>query len=198
MQDHRKLEIWRLSCDLAVDVRAAVNRFPRRGFAELKEQIVSAAESIAETIVEGCGADSQKEFARFLSMSIKSNRELEGELEMAYGYHILTEERWRALTNFTVLIRKKTYTLRTRVLASVRQGSSRRRNAKKPRSERGTERNANPEANPNVDLNPRRRAESPRPAQSPRRTELKTRTPNPERPTVNPKPPGQRNSSQGR
>ena len=118
MQDHRKLEIWNMSCDLAVAVRAAADRFPKRGFAELKEQMISAAESAAHTIVEGCGADSRKEFARFLSISIKSNRELEGELESARRNRILSNSDHRRLTDRTVLIRKKTYTLRKRVLGS--------------------------------------------------------------------------------
>jgi len=118
MQDHRRLEIWNRACALAVAVRAAADRFPRRGFGELKEQMISAAESVAHTIVEGCGADTQKEFARYLGLSIKSNRELEGELELARRNHILLAEDHRLLTDETVLIRKKTYTLRKKVLDS--------------------------------------------------------------------------------
>ena len=72
MQDHRKLESWNRSCSLAV--RGAAELFPKRGYAELKQQMISAAESMAHTIVEGCGADTQKEFARYLGLSIKSNR----------------------------------------------------------------------------------------------------------------------------
>ena len=141
MQDHRKLQIWRMACALAIDVRAAVSRFPKRGYAELKAQMISAAESIANTIVEGCGAESNKEFARFLSMSIKSNRELEGQLDLALGYRILAEQRWHELTQFTVLLRKKTYTLRKRALLSPSSGrpsggSSRNPAAGKPRGDK--------------------------------------------------------------
>jgi four helix bundle protein len=90
MQDHRKLQIWRMACRLAIAVRATTDRFPKRGYADLKDQLISATESIAHTIVEGCGAETNKEFARFLAMSIKSNREVEGDLAMAYGYRIVT------------------------------------------------------------------------------------------------------------
>ena len=107
-----------MACLLAIDVRAATDRFPKRGYAELKAQVISAAESIAHAIVEGCGAETQKEFARFLAVSIKSNREVEGELAMAYGYRIVSERRWRSLTDSTVLLRKKTYALRKTVLNS--------------------------------------------------------------------------------
>jgi len=105
MQDHRKLEIWNRSCSLAV--RGAAELFPKRGYAELKQQMISAAESMAHTIVEGCGADTQKEFARYLGLSIKSNRELEGELEMARRSRILSDDNCRLLTDETILIRKK-------------------------------------------------------------------------------------------
>jgi len=111
-----------MACALAIDIRAAVARFPKRGYAELKAQMISAAESIANTVVEGCGAESNKEFARFLSMSIKSNRELEGQLDLALGYRILAEQRWHQLTEFTVLLRKKTYTLRKKALQSPSSG----------------------------------------------------------------------------
>jgi len=111
-----------MACALAIDIRAAVARFPKRGYAELKAQMISAAESIANTVVEGCGAESNKEFARFLSMSIKSNRELEGQLDLALGYRILAEQRWHQLTEFTVLLRKKTYTLRKKALQSAASG----------------------------------------------------------------------------
>jgi four helix bundle protein len=56
--------------------------FPRTGYRSLREQIVAAAESIPFNIAEGCGASSQKEFARFLEISIKSANELEAELQL--------------------------------------------------------------------------------------------------------------------
>jgi four helix bundle protein len=71
---------------LAIDVRRATNRLPRRGYSELKSQLIRAAESVVHTIVEGCGAVSQKEFARFLEMAIKSSMELEGELVTVRAY----------------------------------------------------------------------------------------------------------------
>jgi four helix bundle protein len=107
-----------MSVSHAVAVRAAAERFPKRGYAELKAQMITAAESIANTIVEGCGADTQKEFARFLGMSIKSNRELEGELELARRNGALASHDHQRLADETILIRKKTYALRKKVLAA--------------------------------------------------------------------------------
>jgi four helix bundle protein len=43
--------------------------------------MLRAAESIPFNIVEGCGAHTRKDFARFLDISIKSSLELEAQLQ---------------------------------------------------------------------------------------------------------------------
>ena len=44
--------------------------FTRAGFAHLRSQLTGAAASMPANIVEGCGAATNKEFARFLDISI--------------------------------------------------------------------------------------------------------------------------------
>lgn len=80
--------------------------------------MTTSAESIVFTIVEGCGASTQKEFARFLEMSIKSACELESQVEMACDYEVLLPRKSEALVNETIEIRKMTFTLRKKVLQS--------------------------------------------------------------------------------
>lgn len=116
MQDHRKIRAWRLAHQIAIDVRRLTERFPRRGYAEFKEQMTSAAESIAHNIVEGCGAATQKEFARFLDMAIKSTRELEEQLELGRDYGIIAEREWQQHGTDVVDVRKMLCSLRNRVL----------------------------------------------------------------------------------
>lgn len=116
MQDFRRLQVWTRANAHTVAVRRATSRFPRRGFAELKDQIHRSAESIVNNIVEGCGAATDPEFARFLSMSIKSAIELEGQLEMARGHEILADAAWRQLGSETVEIRRMLFGLRKSVL----------------------------------------------------------------------------------
>ncbi|HSQ30132.1 MAG TPA: four helix bundle protein [Gemmatimonadaceae bacterium] len=116
MQDFRRLQVWTRANAHTIAVRRATSRFPRRGFAELKDQIHRSAESIVNNIVEGCGAATDPEFARFLSMSIKSAIELEGQLEMARGYEILADAVWRQLAGETVEIRRMLFGLRKSVL----------------------------------------------------------------------------------
>lgn len=80
--------------------------------------MTTAAESIAFNIVEGCGASSQKEFARFLDITIKSAFELEYQLQLACDYGVLPRDRHLRLAKETVEIRKMTFALREKVLES--------------------------------------------------------------------------------
>lgn len=124
MQDFRRLRVWRKAFALAINTRNATERFPRTGYAELKAQMVSAAESILFNIIEGCGATSQKEFARFLGTSIKSSMELEGEFQLAHGYGVLTETDWHSRRGETAEIRRMLCVLRAKVLADELSESS--------------------------------------------------------------------------
>jgi len=118
MQDYHNLDIWKRSHVHALNVRKATRKFPRSGYSELKKQMTTAAESMAFNIVEGCGARTQKDFARFLDITIKSAFELEYQLRLACDYGVLPVERNEKLSKETVEIRKMTYSLQQKVLAS--------------------------------------------------------------------------------
>lgn len=118
MQDYRRLKVSPRARNHAVAVRKATQRFPRNGYAELKKQMTTAAESILFNIVEGCGSQTQKEFARFLDISIKSAFELEEQLGLATDYGIVPQAKSELLCGETVEIRKMLCTLRKRVVES--------------------------------------------------------------------------------
>lgn len=116
MQDYRNLRVWRKAHELALGVRRATNRFPRTGYASLKSQVTSSAESIACNIVEGCGANSARELARFLDISIKSTLELEYQLKLATDYEVLAQAEGRALSGEVADTRRMLYGLKKKVL----------------------------------------------------------------------------------
>ncbi len=66
--------------------------------------------------MEGCRANSAKEFARFLDISIKSATELEYQLLLGKDYGVLRDAPWDLLTNETVEIRRMLCGLRAKVL----------------------------------------------------------------------------------
>jgi four helix bundle protein len=118
MQDHRRLRVWKHAHELAVRARAATVEFPATGYSSLQSQVVRAAESIVLNIAEGCGAMSQREFARFLGISIKSSFELEAQCELAKDYGILREQAWQDLEARTISTRRMLFALRKKVLLS--------------------------------------------------------------------------------
>ena len=120
MQNFRRLHVWERAHQFALDVRIATQSFPRTGYSELKAQLVSSAESIPTNIVEGCGASSRKEFARYLDISIKSTFEVEYQLQLAKDYSILLPNRWESLSSEVVQIRRMLYGLRKSVLIADR------------------------------------------------------------------------------
>ncbi len=118
MQDYRKLRVWSMAHALALDVRAATNRFPRTGYASLRAQMTTAAESIACNIVEGCGAVSQPELARFVEISIKSSSELQYQLQLARDYGVLPQGEWDKLSVATINTRRMLCGFRAKVRAA--------------------------------------------------------------------------------
>lgn len=118
MQNFRRLHVWERAHQFALDVRIATQSFPRIGYSELKAQLISATESIPTNIVEGCGASSRREFARYLDISIKSTYEVEYQLQLARDYAILLPGKWESLSNEVVQIRRMLYGLRKAVLTA--------------------------------------------------------------------------------
>ena len=106
MQDFPGSRVWHRAHAHAIDVRKAVRSFPRPDFTSLKVQIIRAAESIPANVVEGCGAATRKEFARYVDVSIKSSSELEYQLLLARDNRVLREHDWKRLTAETIEIRR--------------------------------------------------------------------------------------------
>jgi four helix bundle protein len=116
MQDFRRLLVWERAHGLVLGVRRGIRKFSRSERGSLKSQMTNAAESIAFNIVEGCGANSSKEFARFLDISIKSTSELEYQLQLATDAGLLPSRVCGALSAETVEIRRMLCGLRRKVL----------------------------------------------------------------------------------
>lgn len=102
-----------------LNVRRATRDFHRAGAAPLKTQISRSAESIPNNIVEGCFAATQKEFARFLDISIKSTGEVEYQLQTARDYGVLGERNWNTLSEDTIEVRRMLVGLRKKILRDL-------------------------------------------------------------------------------
>ncbi len=77
MRDYKKYQVWEKSHALVLDIYRITKTFPEEEKFNLVSQLNRVALSIPTNIVEGCGRESDKEFARFLHISSGSAFELE-------------------------------------------------------------------------------------------------------------------------
>jgi len=80
MSNFRNLKIWQKGMDLVIDVYKLSERLPKEEKYGLKSQITRAAISIPSNIAEGASRSSDKDFKRFLEISLGSAFELETQL----------------------------------------------------------------------------------------------------------------------
>ncbi|HKW46586.1 MAG TPA: four helix bundle protein [Gemmatimonadaceae bacterium] len=119
MRDFKSLKIWQRAHALAIALHQRTRNFGRLGHARLRNQLTGAGDSVHDTIAEGCGAATSKEFARFLDMSIKSLNETEGHLLTARDLHLFSLDEWEKYNSETIEIRKMTYTYRRKVVETA-------------------------------------------------------------------------------
>jgi four helix bundle protein len=89
--DHRDLDLWKQSIELAKAVYELTAEFPASELYGLVSQMRRSAVSIASSIAEGAARNSAKEFTQFLYITLGSIAELETqyilskELELTKG-----------------------------------------------------------------------------------------------------------------
>ena len=120
MQDFRQIKAWQRAHSLAIALHKPTRNFSRAGFSRLRAQLTGAADSVGDTIAEGAGAATPREFARFLDISIKSANEVEGHLLKARDLDLLSPEEWQAFTAEVIETRKMTYGYRRTMLANAK------------------------------------------------------------------------------
>jgi four helix bundle protein len=119
MRDFKQLQVWRRAHALAVGIHELLRGVAAREFVSLKSQLSRAADSVATNIVEGCGAASQREFARYLDIAIKSANETEYHLIAAADRGAIESTEAALLGAEVIEIRRMTYGLRKRILSEA-------------------------------------------------------------------------------
>src|SRR4051794_19458156 len=86
MKNFRDLQIWNRSHQLTLEVYRLTQGFPKSETYGLTSQMRRSVSSIPTNIAEGCGRNSEKDFARFLDNSMGSASELEYQLTHDLNY----------------------------------------------------------------------------------------------------------------
>ena len=87
--NHKDLNVWKKSMDLAVLIYDLTNAFPNDERFGLTSQMRRAAVSIPSNIAEGAARKSDKEFLQFLSIALGSLSELETQYLLAIRINII-------------------------------------------------------------------------------------------------------------
>ncbi len=99
MKDFRQLKVWEKSHQLALAIYKATKEFPKEELYGLTSQIRRSSMSIPTNISEGCGRNTDADFARFLQIAMGSASETEYQLILAHDLEFLSNENYEGLHN---------------------------------------------------------------------------------------------------
>lgn len=91
MKKFKELIIWQKSMEVVSQVFELAKLFPPEENYTLRPQIIRSSISIPSNIAEGAGSNSQKEFKRFLEISLGSCYELETQVLIIQRNSIVSE-----------------------------------------------------------------------------------------------------------
>jgi len=106
VRDFHELGVWRKAHVLVQAVYRATKRLPKEEIFGLTVQLRRAATGVATRIAEGCGVDSDVEFATYLHRAKAAASELEYLLLLARDLEYLPEGEFVRLTDDVVEVKK--------------------------------------------------------------------------------------------
>ncbi|AWX45216.1 hypothetical protein HME9304_02228 [Flagellimonas maritima] len=107
MRNFRELEVWKEGRILVKKTYNLTKILPETERYGLTSQINRCAVSIPANIAEGCGKDSNKDFARFLQMSLGSSYELETHLILCEDLRFIAPEELEPIIDSIQLLQRR-------------------------------------------------------------------------------------------
>jgi len=92
MRDFRELKVWEKAHTFTLQVYRITKNFPSDERFGLTVQLRRSAVSVPTNIAEGCGRDSERELARFMSIAAGSASEVEYQLLLACDLNYIHDE----------------------------------------------------------------------------------------------------------
>ena len=112
MRNFRDLDVWKSSVAFVKKIYQMTDTFPSSEKFSLTSQISRCAVSIPSNIAEGCSRNSQKDFSRFLQISLVSAFELETQIEIAKELNFVNQEHYDGLISELHIIQKRIQSLK--------------------------------------------------------------------------------------
>lgn len=98
MHRFKELEIWKRSRLFCSEIYKLTSNFPESEKFGLTNQLRRATVSIASNIAEGSSRNSNKDFSRFLEITLGSCYEIETQLLIAFDLKFITEIELHAIS----------------------------------------------------------------------------------------------------
>ena len=92
MRDFTKYEVWKEAIKIAVDIYKLTKEIPSEEKYGLISQIRRATVSISSNIAEGCSRSSEKEFSRFIEISLGSLFEVKSQLLLSVELEFISSK----------------------------------------------------------------------------------------------------------
>lgn len=112
MRNFRDLDVWKDSVQLVKRVYFITATFPNQEKYGLVSQITRSAISIPSNIAEGCSRTSQKDFSRFLQISMGSAFELETQIEITKEVGLIDDNAYSEIVANLHSIQKRIQSLK--------------------------------------------------------------------------------------
>jgi four helix bundle protein len=113
MHNFKELKIWQIGREFVSDIYKVTRQLSPEEMFVLDSQMRRAAISIPSNISEGAGRNSDKDFFRFIDISIGSSFELETQLYLCFDQNYLTENELNTILDKVLKIQKMLYNFRS-------------------------------------------------------------------------------------
>jgi four helix bundle protein len=117
MRNFRKLSVWEKSHALTLVTYKSTSSYPKEELYGLTSQMRRSASSIPSNIAEGCGRNTQPQFARFLNIAFGSASELEYQIILSADLGFISNETSNKLIKKVTEIKRMLFSLMQKVKA---------------------------------------------------------------------------------
>ena len=111
MRDFMQLKVWQKAHQLVLQIYQNTSSFPDQERFGLTAHLVKSAISIPSNIAEGCGRETDKEFARFLSIATGSASETEYQILLAKDLGYVDQQRYQELDSLVNEVKRMLHAL---------------------------------------------------------------------------------------
>ena len=120
MHNFKELRIWQDSMDIVEDIYKRIGNFPKNEQFGLVSQMNRCSVSIPSNIAEGSGRESNKDFRRFLSISLSSAFELETQLIIASRIGFLKKDDFERIIEKLNKVQKMIFVFRKKLSVTTK------------------------------------------------------------------------------